>query len=109
MAKIEKFENEFLDLGLYQSAMIVIAFEKEFGQSLADLSTSGKIGVEHLAFIVFTAHKSYCKIKGKDCGLGFEDILDKMTLEELTEAFQLIYPSEEKPDQSKAKESQKKT
>src|SRR3989337_4448927 len=94
MAKIETFRNEFLDLGLYQSAMIVIAFEKEFGTSLQDASSSGKVGINHLAFIVHTAHKSYCMIKGIDCTVTVEDISFKMTLDELTEAFSMIYPSE---------------
>lgn len=94
MSKIETFKNDRIDFDMFAGAMIFIAFKRQFGESLNEYIQKNSSDIEALAFIVFEAYKSACYIRNKEPELKLDDIANKLDLNELLEAFTLLFPTE---------------
>ena len=89
---ISNIKNEYIDFDVYPGAAVFSEFKKQFGISLEKLLQDDPTNAEAFAFAVYTGHLSYCKIKGIDAKITTDDIVNKMTFEELANALTKVLP-----------------
>jgi hypothetical protein len=89
---VSNIKNDYIDFDVYPGAAVFSEFKKQFGVSLEKLLQDDPTNAEAFAFAVFTGHVSYCKIKGVDPKVSADDIVNKMTFEELANALAKVLP-----------------
>lgn len=112
MAKIENISLEVgskkVELKIYASAMIFVLFKKQYEKSIDQHLRDNPSDMEALSFIIQKAHESACKIEGKDSVYNQEDILTFLSIEDMTEAVNKLFPSSKKEGEKKTEEKMKK-
>ena len=100
MSKISTFKNDNVEFDLFAGAIIFVNFKRKFGKSLNEALAVDSSDMDALSFVVHEGYKCACGFKSAEVKLSQEDILNRLTIEDLLKCFQLLYPSD---DQKKTK------
>ena len=98
---VKEVKGENLEFSVYPGAAVFSEFKKQFGVSLEKLLQEDPTNAEAFAFAVYVGHKCYAKLRNVDEKVTVDDIVYKMSFEELAEALALVLP--ENKDQKKMK------
>ena len=98
---VQEVKGENLEFNVYPGAAVFSEFKKQFGVSLEKLLQDEPTNAEAFAFAVYIGHKCYCKLKGSEEKVTVDDIVYKMSFDELAVALAKVLPQNEEQKKMK--------
>lgn len=82
---IIEVKNEFVDFKIYPASSVFVEFKKDMGASIEKvLQDPEQDQIKLISKIAYLGHKAYCKVKNESLKVNEEQILDFVTIQELT-------------------------
>lgn len=79
-------KNEFIDFNVYPASSVFVDFKKETGLSIEKAIQDPEADqISLIAKVLFIGHKAYCRLKNEKVSVTESQILDSVTINELTE------------------------
>jgi hypothetical protein len=92
---VQEVKGENLEFSVYPGAAVFSEFKKQFGVSLEKQLQDEPTNAEAFAFAVYIGHKCYCRLKNIEEKVSAEDIVYKMSFDELAVALAKVLPQNE--------------
>jgi hypothetical protein len=89
---VQEVKGENLEFSVYPGAAVFSEFKKQFGVSLEKQLQDEPTNAEAFAFAVYIGHKCYCRLKNIEEKVSAEDIVYKMSFDELAVALAKVLP-----------------